>query len=230
MRRVALLLVAAFAFTSSVEAAPAAKSKRTAAASARAKRAKHPPWFKGANAPKSEYRTEPLERPSGDLWIRAENLDEEVKVHIYNADGSFDNEALGKLDDLFRCVRSGEVRAMRAELYEHLSRVQDHFGGKRIDLVSGFRYPERTSSRHHHASAVDFRVQGVSIYEIRKYAATLDTGNMGLGIYPTSGFVHLDYRAPGEPSFRWTDYSGPNGGKRSKKKTGRTQPARKPVS
>ena len=25
---------------------------------------------------------------------------------------------------------------------------------------------------------------------------------MGIGIYPTSGFVHIDFRAPGEPSFQ----------------------------
>ena len=50
----------------------------------------------------------------------------------------------------------------------------------------------------------------------------------------TSGFIHVDFRAPGEPSYRWTDWSGHGGGgkKSSGKKspTNRTQPARKPVS
>src|SRR6185295_12899583 len=126
---------------------------------------RRPPAFSGQNAPKSAYRTDPLPKPSGDLWITAPNLGgEEVHVQIYKKDGSFDNAALAKLDDLFRCAATGEVRAIRAELYE-----------------------------------------------IQKFAATLDTGNMGLGIYPTGGFIHLDVRAPGEPSFRWTDYSGPSG-------------------
>jgi hypothetical protein len=49
---------------------------------------------------------------------------------------------------------------------------------------------------------------------------------MGIGLYPTSGFIHVDFRAPGEPSYRWVDHSGHDG----KKPTGRTQPARKPVS
>jgi hypothetical protein len=56
---------------------------------------------------------------------------------------------------------------------------------------------------------------------------------MGVGLYPTSGFIHVDFRAPGEPSYRWTDYSGPGGGHRKaskKKHPGRTQPARKPTS
>lgn len=194
--------------------------------------------FQGHNAAKSTLRTEPLPRPSGDIWVWAENLREEVKVNIYKPDGTLDDAALAKLDELFRCRATGEVRAVRAELYEQLSRIYDHFGGKRVDLVSGFRFNERNSSRHHHASAMDIRVKGVSDRALYNFAESLDMGNMGIGIYPTSGFVHVDFRAPGEPSYRWVDYSGSGGkvpgraNKKSKKKKspGRTQPARKPVS
>ncbi|HUR28647.1 MAG TPA: DUF882 domain-containing protein [Planctomycetota bacterium] len=188
--------------------------------------------FSGHNALKSTLRTEPLPKPSGDVWVRAENLNEEVKVNIYKADGSFDDAALAKLDEIFRCARTGAVRAVRSELYEQLSRFYDHFEGKRIDLVSGFRFQERNSSRHFHASAMDIRISGVSIKEMYKYAESLDAGGMGVGLYPTSGFIHVDFRAPGEPSYRWTDYSGPSHGKhkKSKKPGPRTQPARKPTS
>ena len=198
-----------------------------------AKRAKttghHHAAFSGHNADRSTLRTEPLDRPSGDIWLKAENLNEEVKVHIYKEDGSFDDAALAQLDELFRCVKTGEVRAVRPELYEQLSRIYDHFGGKQVVLVSGFRFAERNSSRHYHASAMDIRIPGVSIYEMEKYAESLDQGGMGIGIYPTSGFIHVDFRAPGEPSYRWTDYSG-HSGPAKKKSTGRTQPARKPTS
>ena len=119
--------------------------------------------FSGHNAAKSTLRTEPLEKPSGDISIRAENLGEEVTVNIYKADGSFDEAALAKLDDLFRCTRTGEVRAVRPELYEQLSRIYDHFEKKQIFLVSGFRFAERNSSRHYHASAMDIRIPSVSI-------------------------------------------------------------------
>jgi uncharacterized protein YcbK (DUF882 family) len=190
--------------------------------------------FSGHSAPKSKLRTEPLERPSGDVWLRSQNLNDEVRINIYKEDGTYDDAALARLDELFRCRQTGEVRAVRAELYEQLSRIYDHFGGKRVDLVSGFRYAERSSSRHFHASAMDIRIAGVSIREMYAYAESLDQGNMGIGLYPTSGFIHVDYRAPGEPSYRWTDRSGPNSGqKKSKSKkrpTNRTQPARKPVS
>jgi uncharacterized protein YcbK (DUF882 family) len=188
--------------------------------------------FRGHSAARSSLRSEPLARPSGEIWLHVDNLGEEVKVNIYREDGSFDDAALAKLDELFRCVRTGAVRAVRAELYEQLSRIYDHFGSKRVHLVSGFRYAERNSSRHFHASAMDVRIPGVSIKQMYKFAESLDGGGMGIGIYPKSGFIHVDFRAPGEPSYRWTDHSPPGSSKKSKKKkpSHRTQPARKPVS
>jgi uncharacterized protein YcbK (DUF882 family) len=185
--------------------------------------------FSGHNAAKSTLRTEPLEKPSGEISLRAENLGEEVTVNIYKPDGTFDEAALAKLDDLFRCVRTGEVRAVRPELYEQLSRIYDHFDKKQIYLVSGFRFAERNSSRHFHASAMDIRIPSVSINTMYAYAESLDPGGMGIGLYPTSQFIHVDFRAPGEPSYRWVDYSG-HGGSSKKKSTGRTHPARKPTS
>jgi len=185
--------------------------------------------FSGHNAPKQALRTAPLDKPSGHIHIRAENLAEEVEVDIYKTDGSFDDTALAKLDELWRDTKVGEVRAVRPELYEQLSRIQDHYQGKTVFLVSGFRFQERDSSRHFHASAMDIRIPGVNVYELYRYAESLDTGGMGLGIYPTGGFIHFDYRAPGEPSYRWTDWSGHGGGGK-KKPVGRTQPARKPTS
>ncbi len=218
MRRIWLVLLASAMLpgVAAAQKAKTAKSHRTAA-------------FSGHNAAKSSLRTQPLDKPSGHIKLRAENLGEEVEVDIYKADGSFDDGALAKLDELFRDTKIGEVRAVRPELYEQMSRIADHFGGKTVYLVSGFRFQERDSSRHFHASAMDIRIPGVSIYEMYKYAESLDAGGMGLGIYPTSGFIHFDYRAPGEPSYRWTDYSG-HGGPAKKRPTGRTQPARKPTS
>jgi uncharacterized protein YcbK (DUF882 family) len=188
--------------------------------------------FQGHNAAPSTLRAEPLDRPSGDIWVYAENLGEEWKGNIYKPDGSFDDAALAKLDELWRDTRSGDVRAVRAELYEHLSRICDHFAGQRIDLVSGFRFHERDSSRHFHASAMDIHIKDVSIRELYTFAETLDVGQggaLGIGLYPVSQFIHVDFRAPGEPSYRWTDWSGHDSGKK-RKSPGRTQPARKPVS
>jgi uncharacterized protein YcbK (DUF882 family) len=164
--------------------------------------------FQGHGVAKVELRTDALDRPSGKVWIFAENLNEEVQTSIYKADGSFDEAALAQLDHLFRCKRTNEERAVDPHLYEMLSRIQDHFDGKRAVLISGFRFAERDSSRHFHASAMDIRITDVPLNQLYTFAQTLDLGGMGMGIYPNSQFIHVDFRAPGEPSYRWTDYSG----------------------
>lgn len=241
MRRSALLIVAGLALAAgSASAAPAKAARRSVndkgtmqqCSERGGKRScRRVAVFQGHSAAESTLRTDPLDRPSGDIWVFAENLGEEWKGNIYKPDGSFDDAALAKLDELWRDARSGDVRAVRAELYEHLSRICDHFAGQRIDLVSGFRFHERDSSRHFHASAMDIKIKDVSIRELYAFAETLDVGQggaLGIGIYPVSQFIHVDFRAPGEPSYRWTDWSGHGGGKR--KSPGRTQPARKPVS
>jgi uncharacterized protein YcbK (DUF882 family) len=186
--------------------------------------------FQGHGVGKSSLRDEPLERPSGDVWIVSNNVRDEVRVNIYAEDGSFDDAALARLDELFRCRRSNEARAVDPRLFETLSRVYDHFGKRRIELVSGFRYLERDSSRHHHASAMDIRIDGVTIKEMYAFAESLDRGGMGIGLYPSSGFVHIDFRAPGEPSYRWTDRSGPDRPSKKKARPGRTVRAKKPTS
>jgi len=104
--------------------------------------------FDGHNAPKDSLRTEPLERPSGEISVRSENLREELTVQIYAADGGFDESVLAQLDEIFRCKRSNEMRAVDPRLYEQMSRIYDHFGKKQIVLVSVVRFKERNSSRH----------------------------------------------------------------------------------
>ena len=232
MRRIGVVVAAVLLCTGVVEAGPQTAKTTSSSKSTPAKAKHRVAAFSGHNANKTALRTEPLEKPSGHVMLRAENLGEEVDVNIYKPDGSFDEGSLAKLDDMFRCVKTGEVRAVRRELYEQLSRINDHFEGKQIFLVSGFRFAERNSSRHYHASAMDIRIPGVSINEMYKYAESLDAGGMGLGIYPNSQFIHVDFRAPGEPSYRWTDYSGHGGPakKATKPKSQHTQPARKPTS
>lgn len=255
MRRYALLIVAGLVFgsgsgigSSTADAKPGRSAARRSVNDkgtmrqcterAGKTRCKRVAVFQGHNAATSSLRTDPLDKPSGNVWLRAENLGEEVKGNIYKEDGSFDDAVLAKLDDLWRDTRGGEVRAVRAELYEHLSRICDQYPDQRVDLVSGFRFHERDSSRHYHASAMDIRIKDVPIRELYGFAETLDTGKdndgaLGIGLYPTSQFIHVDFRAPGEPSFRWTDWSGASKSKKSIKKSkepGRIHPARKPVS
>ena len=94
MRRIALLVLTALLVSAPASAAKGKKKKK-----------RHSD-FRGHNALKSTLRTEPLPKPSGEVWLRAENLKEEVKVNIYKPDGSYDDAAIAKLDELFRCSRT----------------------------------------------------------------------------------------------------------------------------
>lgn len=185
------------------------------------------PRFDGHAVGEARLREEPLPKPSGDVWIYSINHREEIKVNIYDEAGEMNPEAMAQLDHVFRCRRSGEERAVDPRLYEILSIIYDEFGQKRIELVSGFRNQPNEGSRHYHASAMDIKIPGVSVNELYEFASSLDMGGMGIGKYPTSGFVHVDWRAPGEKSYRWTDYSGPDDDERGKK---RRQRKRRPNS
>jgi uncharacterized protein YcbK (DUF882 family) len=199
------------------------KDKRKSAKRSR-KRGRKVNYFSGRRVTPDELRATPVEKPSGKVWIFAEHLHEEVKVAIYRPDGTLDDDALAKLDEVFRCRRTGEVRAVDPRLFETLSVISDRFGGKRINLVSGFRFQRNEGSRHYHASAMDLRIDGVSERELYDFARSLDSGGMGIGIYPRSGFVHVDYRAPGEGSYRWTDRSPPDGNAPTKRPSARFKP------
>jgi uncharacterized protein YcbK (DUF882 family) len=161
--------------------------------------------FAGHGVKADALRTEALPRPSGWVHVSHPGAHLETKVNIYNADGSFNESALAELDSVFRCRRTNEVRAVDPRLYEILSIIYDHFNHAEIQLASGFRYQRNEGSRHFHASAMDIKIVGVPMREVFSFAQTLDRGGMGIGQYPGDGFVHIDFRAPGEPSYRWTD-------------------------
>ena len=70
-------------------------------------------------------------------------------------------------------------------------------------MTSGYRNQRHTTSNHYRGSATDIMIAGVSAKRLRAFVETLDSGGMGIGLYPTSGFVHVDVRPP--PSYRWID-------------------------
>ncbi|MFO0677758.1 MAG: DUF882 domain-containing protein [Polyangiaceae bacterium] len=86
--------------------------------------------------------------------------------------------------------------------------VSNHFGGRKIEVISGFRPYSPTQhtkhSNHNVGHAIDFRVVGVPNEVVRDFCRTLK--NVGVGYYPNSTFVHMDAR---EASTFWIDYSKP---------------------
>jgi uncharacterized protein YcbK (DUF882 family) len=165
--------------------------------------------FAGRVVAESDLRTEPLPRPSGNLEIQSlANPSDRAKVNIYNKDGSYSVEAIEDLNFVLRCRRTDDEKAIDVQLLTWMSAIYDHFGGKPLQIVSGYRNQRKQSSNHFKGRAMDIRIEGVSPKQVRAFAQTLDRGGMGIGFYPVSGFVHIDVRSP--PSYRWVDKSPPN--------------------
>ena len=160
-------------------------------------------------------RAEPAPRPSGKLRIYSINYKDEVDVNIYNPDGSFNVNALAEINHVFKCRRTGLERDIDTRLLTILSQIFEHFGEKRIELMSGYRFQRRTSSNHFLGTAADIRIRGSDPRKLRAFAESLDAGGMGVGWYPKVGFIHVDVRPL--PSYRWIDYSRSNPDARDKR-------------
>jgi uncharacterized protein YcbK (DUF882 family)/LysM repeat protein len=89
-----------------------------------------------------------------------------------------------------------------------LGMVSDHFGGRPMHIVSGYRpfSPRQYTrhSKHNVGHAVDFSIEGVPNTVLRDFCRTFR--NAGVGYYPNSTFVHLDVRTT---KVYWVDYSRP---------------------
>jgi LysM repeat protein len=94
---------------------------------------------------------------------------------------------------------------MNDRLLALLAQVSDHFGGRPLRVVSGYRTTSWVEeSKHPLGRACDFVVLGVPNTVLRDYLKTLDS--VGVGYYPNSTFVHLDVR---DRNTYWVDYAGP---------------------
>lgn len=161
----------------------------------------------GGFVAESRLRQSPLARPSGRLHLIFPGLKDEVEVNIYNEDGSYNLDALERASHVLRCRRTEAEKPIAPRLLMLLSHVEDHFDGKPLEIVSGYRNQRKKTSNHFKGTATDIRIAGVAPRKVREFAETLDGGGMGLGLYPRSGFVHIDVRP--SPSYRWIDYSPP---------------------
>lgn len=101
--------------------------------------------------------------------------------------------------ELERLFAMDDGVGLDVDLFRHLVRLSDTFGGRTIRVVSGYRTAGTVErSRHKEGKALDFTVDGVTLEALYDYCRSLD--GVGVGYYPTSGFVHLDVRD------RWTSW------------------------
>ena len=123
---------------------------------------------------------------------------------VYAVDGHYDPAALGSLNRFLRDHYSGEVGVIDPQVFDLLHRVQRALGsGRAFEVISGYRCPATNTqlretrgggvakhSLHMEGRAIDVRLPGVPLADLRDAALSLRGG--GVGFYPREQFVHLD--------------------------------------
>jgi uncharacterized protein YcbK (DUF882 family) len=138
-----------------------------------------------------------------------ENLQVSERV-LLDRDGSADPQTTRRLTDLFRCRFTGHRAPMAKRTLAMLADLAERYEGKQIEFVSAHRATrgESWTSPHRGARALDFRIRGIELREIRDYLWRKYTG-VGIGWYPAEQFVHMDTR-PGQNDTAWTYQNGDN--------------------
>jgi uncharacterized protein YcbK (DUF882 family) len=125
-------------------------------------------------------------------------------------DGSTDADTAVQVKKLFRCRSTHREHMIAKKTLAMLADVSQHFDGRTIEYVSAYRVGanEGPQSPHRDARAVDFRIRGVQLREIRDYLWRSYT-EVGVGWYPSEQFIHIDTR-PGLHDTAWTFTNGDN--------------------
>ena len=122
---------------------------------------------------------------------------------VPDEEGRFDTEAMAQIQKALAYRGDGSNVPIHPRLAELVYRAVRRFDAPYVHVISGYR-PARATSRHAQGRAIDLVLPGVPD---RRLAAFLrQQGFVGVGVYPLSGFVHVDVRAR---SFYWVDRSGP---------------------
>jgi uncharacterized protein YcbK (DUF882 family) len=211
----ALPFLTALASTDLVLAQPPSHVKRVAAAAMRtpapdaARSAAAMAYMSGKQALVGLHGPSPRPMSSDDtgrpmLSLTTVNRGESLAIPAANDDGGFASADLDRIAHLLR-AGTGDEHPVDPRTLSLLYRIETHFGVPEIRVVSGYRVP-RAGSRSNHGKgrAVDLVVPGVADEEVARFVREL--GFVGVGVYPTSQFVHVDIRPR---SYFWIDYSGP---------------------
>jgi uncharacterized protein YcbK (DUF882 family) len=112
--------------------------------------------------------------------------------------------ALGTLDQFLRDHYTGDVGRIDPGLFDLLHGVRRLLGSTRpFEVISGYRCPATNQrlresrgggvarqSLHMQGQAIDVRLPGVPLADLRDAARSMQAG--GVGYYPRSQFVHID--------------------------------------
>ncbi len=132
------------------------------------------------------------------------NLHTGEKIHsVYWAEGQYIPEALQSFREVLRDHRTGDLHAMDTDLFDLLHLLKSQMNSdQEFHVISAFRSQktnEMLASRsggvakqslHTLGKAIDIRMPGHQLSNLRTAALSLEVG--GVGYYPKSDFIHID--------------------------------------
>lgn len=140
---------------------------------------------------------------SRDLSLDHTHTREQINL-VYAVGRNYVPSAIDDLDHFLRDHYTGDIGRMDPVLYDLMHRIRNELKARRsYEIISGYRSP-RTNERlrvrgsggvakrsfHMDGKAIDLRIPGVPLAELRDAALSLKAG--GVGYYPGSQFVHID--------------------------------------
>jgi uncharacterized protein YcbK (DUF882 family) len=143
-------------------------------------------------------------RPHGERVLAFENLHtgERLKT-VYWADGRYLNSSMADINHILRDHRTNDIMAMDPQLLDLLHELSLTVeSSKPFGIISGYRSPATNAklranssgvakrSMHMDGKAIDIRLPGYRLSDLRRAALSLRGG--GVGYYPRSGFIHMD--------------------------------------
>lgn len=125
----------------------------------------------------------------------------------YWENGQYIPQELHAINTLLRDHRSGATVQMDRKLLDLLYVIQDSVGKRNnFEVISAYRSASSNASLrkagsgvakrslHMQGRAIDIRLPGVELKQLRQAALNLRAG--GVGYYPESNFIHLDTGRP----------------------------------
>ena len=160
-------------------------------------------WLSCAAAHALPVRGETL-RAGGDGTITLYRPDKNERATFAYLDGKgrLDIRVLDQIARFFRCRLTDEQHDISPELIRTLDAISDRFGGREVEIISGYRSPTRNAlmrrqgrhvaknSLHMQGMAADIEIAGVAPAAIRDAAYGMRRG--GVGYYGSRSFVHVD--------------------------------------
>ena len=153
-----------------------------------------------ASLPESASLTLPRTRQ---LAFEHTHTGEEISL-VYATENHYVAESLKSLNHFLRDHYTGEIGQMDPRLFDVLYHIKQTLKSSRsFQVISGYRCPRTNSnlrntreggvakhSLHMDGKAIDIRLPGVALADLRNAALSLQAG--GVGFYPEEQFVHID--------------------------------------